>query len=522
MPELDLSTIDLNHVIPTLERGGATRLELYERTGPIVRTVDDLRADVRAAAAVLRRRGLAPRARVAIWGRTSYAWIVIDLACLANGYLTVPLDPEAAWDHASLAARFALELVITDRSDATGDGFASFDAICGGSLNDAVASAALEAARFAEAEPFTVVFTSGTSGEPRAIEVRKRCFDDQFSNALRMFALTAEDRMLVFLPMHIYLERCYVYLAILRGFSIVVAPPRFVVKALKTAGFTFTVGVPHFFYNLQDMFLLSLRTNRGLRVRYRLRRWLDRLGVAPRRPFAPFAAMLGGRARFLITGSAPCRRSALRFFRAMGIPLYEGYGMSEIAGMVALNCPGQMKIGTVGKVFPNKEVKLDDGGQILVRGANAANTGYWRASAEDNAATFLSDGWVATGDVGHFDRDGYLTIDGRIKDVIVMSNGRKVQPGPLEARIDELDAVDRSIVVGDERPCLMALVSASAGADHAALLERLKRLELEIVKFRIVDDPFSVDNGALNRAFKLDRAKIKARYAAQIDELYGA
>ena len=434
-----MTDIDLNDVIPMLKRAGSTQLELYERTGTITKSLDDLHADVRAAVAVLRRRGLPPRARVAIWGATSYEWLVIDLACLANGYLTVPLDPEGTWDRDRLAETFALDLIVTDRADAVGSAFASFDTICGGPPE----GGELDAARFGEDEPFTVIFTSGTGGEPKAIEVRKRCFDDQFSNALRMFEITGNDRMLVFLPMHIYLERCYVYLAILRGFSVVVASPRFLVKALKNAGFTFTVGVPHFFYNLQDMFLLSLKTNRKLRARYRTRRWLDRFGVRFRTPFSPFAAMLGNRARFFLTGSAPCRLPTLRFFRAMGIPLYEGYGMSEIAGMVALNYPGHAKLGTVGKVFPNKEVKLDEGGQILVRGPNAANTGYWRASAEASAATFLPDGWVATGDVGHFDRDGYLTIDGRIKDVIVLSNGRKVQPGPIETRINAIQSVAR-------------------------------------------------------------------------------
>lgn len=517
-----MADIDLNDIVPALQRAGSLQLEFYERTGAITRSLDDLHADVRAAAAALRRRGLPPRARVAIWGATSYAWIVVDLACLANGYLTVPLDPEAAWDRDRLAETFALDLIIADRADAAGGTVVGFDAICGGPPE----AQALEAARFGEDEPFTVIFTSGTSGEPKAIEVRKRCFDDQFSNALRMFEITEHDRMLVFLPMHIYLERCYVYLAILRGFGIVVAPPRFIVKALKNAGFTFTVGVPHFFYNLQDMFLLSLKANRMLRARYRMRRWLDRLGIAFRTPFSPFAAMLGNRARFFLTGSAPCRLSTLQFFRAMGIPLYEGYGMSEIAGMVALNYPGHVRLGTVGKVFPNKEVRLDEGGQILVRGANAANTGYWRASTDVNAATFLPDGWVATGDVGHLDRDGYLTIDGRIKDVIVLSNGRKVQPGPIEMRINGIRSVDSSMVIGDERPYLVALVSPSPDADKAALHEQLQRLDADrpdgerVKKYRIVDERFSVENGALSRAFKLDRARIKERYAAQIEELY--
>ena len=532
MPSRD--EIDLNDIIPTLHRARSSYLEFYERAGPTRKSLNEIDTDVWAAVSALARLGLPPRARVGILGWTSYQWIIVDLACLAKGFLTVPLDPEVSWDGARLAEMFELDLVLTNHADysASGGHFMSFESVCRGKREDGPPDdGELDPATWDQDEAFTLTFTSGTSGEPKAIEVKKRCFDDQFSNALRMFEITPRDKMLVFLPMHIYLERCYVYLAILRGFSVVVVSPSFIVKALRNAEFTFTVGVPQFFETLQEMFLLQVKSSAGIRLRCSARLLLLRFGLGSllRRPFSPFKRMLGGAARFCLTGSAPCPLSVLQFYRALGVPVFEGYGMSEIAGMVSLNYPGHTKLGTVGKVFPNKEVKLDADGQILVRGENVANTGYWRASDEVNAATFLHDGWVATGDVGHFDRDGYLTIVGRIKDVIALSNGRKVQPGPIEREINRIGHVDHSVVLGDERPYLVALVSVNnSSIGHSDLREYFRHLnqsrpDAERVKrFHVLDERFTVDNGLLNRGFKLNRKKIKERYAGLIDKLYAS
>jgi long-chain acyl-CoA synthetase len=519
--------IDLNNVIPALKKAGSNYFEFYDGAGLTRKSMPQLRDDVRAAVSALARLGLPPRARVGILASTSYQWIIVDLACLASGFLTVPFDPEVSWDRDQLAQSFELHIILTNHPEfiAAGGGFVSFEDICGHTTDDGE----LESSRWADDEPFTAIFTSGTTGEPKVIEVQKRCFDDQFSNALRMFEITPRDKIFVFLPMHIYLERCYVYVAILQGFNVVVASTRFVVKALKSAEFTFAVGIPHFFTTLQDLFLMQIQSDRKTRFRCRARLLLFRLslGFVLRSPFAPFQKMLGGKARFFLTGSAPCPLPTLQFYHAMGIPIFEGYGMSEIAGMIALNYPRHTRLGTVGKVFPNKEVKLDAIGQILVRGKNAANTSYWRASQEVNAATFAPDGWVATGDVGHFDSDGYLTLTGRIKDVIVLSNGRKVQPGVIEAEINRIEFVDYSVVVGSERPYLVALVSVKASnVDETRLKECFRRLnqsrpEAERVRrYHILTERFTAENGLLSRALKLNRKRIEQHYASLIDNLY--
>lgn len=233
--------------------------------------------------------------------------------------------------------------------------------------------------------------------------------------------------------------------------------------------------------------------------------------------------------RFLVTGSAACDLQTLRHFHACGIPLYEGYGMSELAGMVALNCPEHVKLGTVGKVFPDKEVRIAPSGEILVRSKGGTPVGYWHADADAYAPTFLSDGWIATGDLGHFDGDGFLVIDGRIKDVIVLSNGRKVQPAAIEARLNAIDGVERSIVLGTDRPYLVALLSLERSANANGQLEQgIRALNAslpeadQIRKYRVVDEAFSPENGLLNRAFKLDRARVKTKYAALVEEVYQA
>ncbi len=519
--------IDLNNVIPALRRGGANYIEFYDHAGAIKKSITEVERDVRVSEQALARLGLLSRARIGIAGSTSYQWLIADLACLARGFLTVPLDPELDWDKAQLASSLELDLILTNRADyaQAGNRTLSFESICGGTAGtEELAQSSWEAD-----EPFTVTFTSGTSGKPKGILVRKRCFDDQFSNALGMFPIDTSDTMLVFLPLHIYLERCFIYLSILRGFNVVYAPPRFITKALKNAGFTFTVGVPQFFSSLRDLFLAQMQASPRTRLRYRLRLLLHRIGLAGllTGPFAPLQEFLGGRARFFLTGSAPCPLPVLQFFHTMGIPLYEGYGMSEIAGMVALNSPGNVKLGSVGKVFPNKEVSLAPDGQILVRGVNAANTRYWLASEEENAATFLPDGWVATGDVGHFDRNGFLTISGRIKDVIVLSSGQKVQPGPIEAQLNNIAGVDCSVVLGSERPYLVALISAkdpqfgeSTAAEALRNINQSKPDNEKVKRFHVLHDRFTVENGLLNGSLKINRKAVNASYSDLIQRLY--
>jgi long-chain acyl-CoA synthetase len=516
--------IDLNNVIPVLEKAGSNYFEFYDGTGLTRKNMDQIRNDVRAAVAALARYELPPRARVGILATSSYQWIVFDLACLASGFLTIPFDPEVRWD-AELARKFELAIVLTNHPEfiVAGESFISFADLWEQMTN----GAKLEPTSWQDDEAFTAIFTSGTTGEPKVIEVQKRCFDDQFSNALRMFEITPSDKIFVFLPLHIYLERCYIYVAILHGFNIVVASTRFVAKALKSAEFTFAVGVPHFFTTLQDLFRLQIKADQETLDQCEARLQQFQRDSLPQTPFAPFQKMLGGKARFFLTGSAPCPLPTLQFYHAMGIPIFEGYGMSEIAGMIALNYPGHTRLGTVGRIFPNKEVKFDEAGQILVRGDNVANTTYWRADPEVNAATFKPDGWVATGDLGQFDDDGYLTLTGRIKDVIVLSNGHKVQPAPIEAEINSLEFVDYSVVIGSERPFLAALVSMkvpdvdeSKVAEFFLSLNRSRPESEKVHKYHILTERFTVENGLLSRALKLNRKQIEQHYSDVIDSLY--
>ena len=519
--------IDLNLVFARLRDSGSNFIEFYDRSGKTKKRFREVYSDVLKAAAALEDRGLKRGDRVGILGHSGYEWIVVDLACLAKGLHTIPFDANAQHDVAAITREYKLNLLLTNLP---GDEFAGadighFDALCGwsGPAPDLAPMA------FGEDEAFTTVFTSCTTGQPNAIEVRKKCFDDQFVNAQRMFQLGSGDKILIFLPLHIYLERCYVYLAILLDFNAVFAPSAFVLKAIKNDGITFTVGVPHFFEMLYDLFMREVQTNEDVRRGFEQRQELSRAGRLSdlEEPFAPLLAFWGGKARFFLTGSAPCSHKILAFYRDMGIPLYEGYGMSEIAGMLALNFPGNMKIGTVGKIFPNKEIELDAAGQILVRGECVANTRYYNASDEVNDATFLPGGWIATGDIGHFDEEGYLTIDGRVKDLIAMSNGKKVHPSAIEDVIVSDAAIANCVVFGDNQPYLIALVAPkSAEVDEQTIARRIEETNASlpsderIVKYSLLSEPFTPENGMLTPALKLNRKFIKEKFADLIEELY--
>jgi long-chain acyl-CoA synthetase len=231
-----------------------------------------------------------------------------------------------------------------------------------------------------------------------------------------------------------------------------------------------------------------------------------------------------------LTGAAPTNPDTLKFFRGLGFHVHEVYGLSETTGIVTATRPGEEAMGTVGKPMQGCEIELADGGEILVRG-DCLSRGY----LHDPAATaeLLQDGWLHSGDLGAWDEHGNLRIVGRIKDIIVTAGAKNLAPVPIEAKLEAIPGVGQAVVVGDQRPYLVALITRDpehAGAQGGAWAEELQaRIEAvnadlasyeTIKRFELLDEPFSIEAGELTPTLKIKRRAILDRHADTIEAIY--
>lgn len=270
-----------------------------------------------------------------------------------------------------------------------------------------------------------------------------------------------------------------------------------------------------------------------------------RLRLAGRRPALPnrlllaladmvffrrMRARFGGRLRVCGSGSAPLGKELAGFFLATGLPLIEGYGLTE-GGVVILNRPGETRPGSVGKALPGAEVRIAADGELLVRGATIFS-GYYKDPAA--TAEVLRNGWLHTGDLAEIDSDGYVYITGRKKDVIVLSNGKKVYPAHIESLMRLDPVINHVLLVGDGRPYVSALVTVKAetdpGRDHSAIEAGVRRVVTrvngslapfeQVRKFRVLDRDFSIDEGELTATLKVRRMRALENFREKVAECY--
>jgi long-chain acyl-CoA synthetase len=268
--------------------------------------------------------------------------------------------------------------------------------------------------------------------------------------------------------------------------------------------------------------------------------------LADRLVFGRIRAGVGGRVRFFISGSAPLRKDLAEFFAGVGVPILEGYGLTETAPVVSVTPPGAIRAGTVGPPLSTVDVRIADDGEILVRGPSVMR-GYYKKPAETSEV--LRDGWLHTGDIGDLDEAGYLRITDRKKDLIVTSGGKKIAPQAIEAAFREHPLVADVVVVGDRRRFVSAVilpnragVAQLTGATTASLttfaadLGRADVLEAfqaivdavnaplaqfeRIKKFSLVPDEWTIVSGMLTPTLKVRRRQVEARYRDTLERLY--
>ncbi|WAL41001.1 AMP-dependent synthetase/ligase [Brevibacterium sp. BRM-1] len=561
------------HLLSILRRGREAEVSAGQFLG-----------QVRAVAKGLIARGVRPGQRVGIFGPTSYEWTLADYALWFTGAVSVPFydtssDEQIAWMVSNAQVRYALtatadnaERVRRAGADAgtelgtfTWEG-ATFDELIADGRS--VTDAQLEAARtaVAQADPATIIYTSGTTGRPKGCVLTHANFVQTVQAGMMQLPqiMAPGARCLLFLPTaHVFAR--YIEVAALTS-GTVLAHEADMGKLTSSLGLfrpTFILGVPRVFEKVYNSAVAKAQSDgRGhifrraeaVAVRYSQARAAGRIPVALRAQhafydalvYSKLRAVMGGQAAHAISGGGPLGTHLGHFFAGIGVDVLEGYGLTETTAPVAVNVPGRAKIGTVGVPLPGNAIAVAPDGEVLARGA-CVFEGY--LDNPEATAEAFANGWFRTGDMGALDEDGFLTITGRKKELIVTSGGKNVAPAPLEDVLRRHALISQAVVIGDNRKFVSALIFLdpemlptwldnhdlpAMSPEEAAGDERVRAAishEVDyanrtvsraegIHEFRVLPNELTEEAGELSAKQSVKRKVIDERYADVIEDIY--
>ncbi len=487
-----------------------SQLETYQKGKKIILPFKDLTPRIQQVINFFQEKKLNSGDKIGIIATNSIEWVTIDLACIATGIVTVPLDPSVNYDLNEIMKEFDLPLILVNvETYKNHPSTYQFEEIY--QVDSTRNTTEINPVHYDPQDVLTYKFTSGSTQRPKVIGAMKQSVDAAITFVQEIFRHTLQDRVMIFLPLHTYQQRYWIYSAILFDFDIILIPKEYVFFCLQSEKPTVIMGVPFFFETIMKNFLAEIN---------------DGEDIGSNELKQAFQQQLGGKIRYLWTGSAPLGSDTLAFYQRMEVPLFQGYGMNEVC-IVSKNYFGNNKTGSVGKLLPGKQVKFDENNQLLVKSDYPVNFSYYKAEEEDNTATFLGNGYVATGDLGYMDDDGYLYINGRIKELIVLANAIKIHPAIVEKKMETSSAVKHCLVYGDDHPYLVALiVPESLDITHTKLKEEIARVN-EMLKsyervcdFFIVPEDFSGKSNRLSAQNKILRQNIINDYRQELEKLY--
>ncbi|MCR1765969.1 Long-chain-fatty-acid--CoA ligase FadD15 [Burkholderia glumae] len=510
----------INAVAANGGKHATQRVTFFQQGGRIDLTHAQLDALAARLALRLREAGLKRGARIGIVARNGLAWVLLDLAALKAGYVTAGFEFGKFEANRELVERYALDAILAD-------GGAPFAARGVHDLRELVEAVVAQAGDGREVDPVapafdtavygeddvtTIKFTSGSSGEPKGLAARVGSIDASLAAVQQIYAHGPDDDLLVFLPLSLLQQRYWIYSALAYGHATTVTRFEYALEIARRQPPTVVMGVPGFFDG----------------VKKRIERLTPAGETDPAARRLRIDALLGGRIRYLWTGSAPANPQTLRFFEEAGVPIFEGYGMNETC-IVSKNYPGQARTGSVGRLLPGKRARIDEHGVLVVGAEQPVNTRYLYSAPGASEKIFLPTGEVRTGDLARIDEDGFLYILGRADDLIVLANGKNVHVRSLEERVKAHQGVEECVLFGSGKPFLVAVVSPQgARADHAAIRAHLSELNASlapderIVRAFITPEPFRGQTRFVTSQFKPKRNEIFNAFRQEIDQLYGA
>jgi long-chain acyl-CoA synthetase len=533
--------------------------------------------------------GLQPGDRVAIMLRNSVNWVVFDQAAMGLDLVTVPLYTSDRPDNLAYILRDSGAKVLVLETAEQWQAFAEVQDQLAGlkrvlCINRMTASSAdprlksiVEWLPKSAAAPrhlnndgtklTSIIYTSGTTGKPKGVMLSHRNMLENAAAALQCFEVTTQDLFLSFLPMSHTLERTAgCYLTMMAGATVAYARSIALLgEDLVSVRPTIMISVPRIYERVHGS--IKTRLAEGPASRRKLFEYAVEVGWARfehqqgRGPWKPsfllwpvldrlvagkVMARLGGRLRAAVSGGAALAPDIAKLFVGLGLPILQGYGLTETSPVVSTNRLDDNIPASIGKPIPGVQVKLGDRDALLVKGPNVM-LGYWNLP-DATKAMFTADGWLNTGDTARFDETGHLYITGRLKEIIVMSNGEKIPPVDMEAAILQDNLFEQVMVMGEGRPYLTAFVVLSkdqwakvagqnglttdVGAimrDEAAQKFVLERVQRQIKSFpgyakihrvAVCSEPWTVENGLLTPTMKLKRAKVMESHKQEFEGLY--
>jgi long-chain acyl-CoA synthetase len=547
-------------------------VELAETVSEIARGLIDL--------------GLEAGDRVALLCTTRLEWSLVDFAITSAGAVVVPVYPtnspeECAWVASNSESRF---IVCEDASQvakivAVRDQLPKLEAIISiepaddampvselrerGRGRDAAEVAARVAAVKPE-DPYTIIYTSGTTGPPKGCVLTHSNYRTVTRMCEEMGVIEAGESVYLFLPLAHSYALLIQLLAVDLGAPLIYwsGDPQQIVPDLMATKPVFLPSVPRIFekiYTLvtsnNDPEKIAGATQLGLKVRRmqeagqevpaELQAMFDK---AEAELFANVRNLFGGNLKQATSGAAPIAKEILEFFYACGAPVLEGYGMTETSTVTTTSTVADHKLGTVGRPLPGSEVRIADDGEVLVRGPHIFQ-GYY-GSGDTTAFGAVADGWLHTGDLGSLDEDGYLTITGRKKDIMITAGGKNLTPANMENDLKRSRWISQAVMHADRRPFPVVLITLDPeeivhvarehglSEDVATLSREPKVVELiqseldkvnasyaqveQVKKFFILDHDLSQETGELTPTLKVKRNVVNEKYAEQFEALYAS
>jgi long-chain acyl-CoA synthetase len=570
---------------------GSTPAVRFKQDGEWVdRSFDEVLEIVRALSLGLIDLGVAKGDKVSILANTRPEWTYFDFAALSAGAVVVPIYQTNSPEECQyvLENSDAKVVVVEDdeqmekvravrnrlpklehvvRMTGSSEDAISFEDI---SARGAARDAAEWEARWKSVTPAdicTFIYTSGTTGPPKGCIISHGNYRSMLDMVNENSVIESEDVTYLYLP----LAHSFALLIQLGSFDLGATlaywerDPLKILPNLAELKPTYFPSVPRIFEKIYTAATSGIEKEGGLKKA--IFNWAIEVGkkvrtmehegrepgfllrkqyeFADKRVLSKIRGLFGGNLRLAVSGAAPINPEILRFFDAGGVLVLEGWGMTETSTAATISTPDDFKIGTIGKPFPGCEVKIAADGEILVKGPNVFQ-GYYKN--EEATRETIVDGWLHTGDIGEIDSEGFITITGRKKDIIITAGGKNITPANLENEIKQHPLVSQCVVVGDRRPYLVALVTldpedAVAYAkehglpedpaelavndqvrktieDHVeAINQKFARVE-QVKKVAILPHDLSQESGELTPTLKVKRAVVASKHEQEIEQLY--
>jgi long-chain acyl-CoA synthetase len=548
---------------------------------------------VRRLAKALLGSSLQPGDRVALMSENGPHWPAVDFATLCSGGVLVPIYPTLLPDQAAYIVNDCGAKIVVAETTAHLEGLLAhagelpqvrqFVLVKGESSDPRVTmlAALLEQGSGYDAEDFerraravrpedlaTFIYTSGTTGTPKGVMLTHGNIASNVTSGGAALRIEGRYTALSFLPLSHSFERTVDYIYFLAGSTIAYA------ESVAVVAQNMQEVKPHVFVSVPRVYeKFYARVQEGVAagspIKQKLFAWAVakgrealpwrikgqkppgllglQLGIADKLVFSKIHERLGGRFEFAVSGGAPLARDLAEFFWGAGVPIFEGYGLSETSPVITVNTKEAVKLGAVGRPIAGVEVKIAADGEILAKGPNIMK-GYWNMPQE-TAEVIDAEGWFHTGDIGEIDADGFLRITDRKKELIINAYGKNVAPAPIENSLKSSRFIGQAVVIGDRRKFLSALlvpdfdalkgwaerqglgspspeelianptVRALIGQEVEAVNSGLAGFE-KVVAWELLPDEFTLETGELTPTQKVKRRVINQKYGAIIDRLY--